>query len=70
MSNKLTVELAECIGRYMSETIYRRRLSPVAADFVASRDVELIPPQLHYGTDPTWPGPGSGNSQPEEESGK
>lgn len=28
-------DLAECIGRYMSETIYRSKLSPEAAEFVA-----------------------------------
>lgn len=30
-------ELADCIGRYMSETEYRKRLSFAAADFVARR---------------------------------
>lgn len=30
-------DLAECIGRYMSETDYRSRLLPGAAEFVANR---------------------------------
>jgi hypothetical protein len=33
----IATDLAECIGRYMSETDYRSRLLPAAAEFVANR---------------------------------